>query len=67
MADQDVPVSTCDELSDVAHDHNQVRKVSDFKPTNAPLSKDEIEKRKQGYIGDLEPLPEQPTLPNDID
>jgi len=67
MADQDVPVSTCDELSDVAHDHDQVRKVSDFKPTNAPLSKDEIEKKKHPNIGDMTPLPENPGPPNDID
>lgn len=64
MADQDVPVSTCDELSDVAHDRDPVRTVRDFKPTNAPLSESEIEKKKQGYIGDMTPLPEKPDPPS---
>lgn len=67
MADQDVPVSTCDEVSDTAHDHDQVRTVRDFKPTNAPLSESEIQKKKHGQIGDMTPLPEKPGPPNDLD
>ncbi len=62
MADQDVPVSSVDEISDVAHDrhHDHTRKVKDYKPTNAPLSQSEIEKKKSGDIGDMAPLPEKP-------
>ncbi|HEX5228563.1 MAG TPA: hypothetical protein VFW44_12665 [Bryobacteraceae bacterium] len=67
MADQDVPVSNCDELSDTAHDRDEVRRVRDFKQTNAPLSKSEIDKKKDGYLGDMTPLPEKPTPPSDID
>jgi hypothetical protein len=60
MADQDVPVSNVDEISDVAHDCDHTRKVKDYKPTNAPLSQSEIEKKKSGDIGDMAPLPEKP-------
>jgi hypothetical protein len=63
MADQDVPVSTEDDISDVAHDRDRTRRVKDFKPTNAPLSKDEIEKKKSGDIGDMKPLAEKPAPP----
>jgi hypothetical protein len=60
MADQNVPVSTVDEISDVAQDRDHTRQVKDYKPTNAPLSKSEIEKKKSGEIGDMTPLPEKP-------
>lgn len=68
MAEEDVIVSINDE-SDVA------RRVSDYRPTNTPLSKAEIENdeaRDTGHegwaprttenIGDMTPLPEPPTL-----
>jgi hypothetical protein len=76
MAEEDVTVSTFDELSDVAHDHNRQRKLSDYKPTNLPLSKDQIEQdevrdeehegwapRTTENIGDMKPLPEKPAIP----
>jgi hypothetical protein len=77
MAEQeDVTVSTFDDLSDVAHDHDEVRRLSDYKPTNVPLSASVIEQDEakdtehQGWaprttenIGDMKPLPEHPTEP----
>ena len=69
MAEEDVIVSIDDE-SDAA------RKVSDYRRTNVPLSKSEIEKdeakdtehegwapRTTENIGDMKPIPEKPTLP----
>jgi hypothetical protein len=66
--EEDVTVSIDDE--------SQVtRKVSDYKPTNTPLSKPEIKSdeakdtEREGWaprttenIGDMKPLPEKPTL-----
>lgn len=62
----DVPVSDTDEMTvagGYAKDHT--RHLSDYKPTNAPLSAVEIEQRKQhwppdtlGDIEDLTPIPE---------
>jgi hypothetical protein len=44
MAEQeDVTVTIMDDLSDVAHDNDRPRKLSEYKPTNLPLSKAEIE------------------------
>jgi hypothetical protein len=77
MAEQeDVTVSTFDDLSDAAHDHDEVRRLSDYKPTNVPLSASVIEQDEakdtehQGWaprttenIVDMKPLPEHPTEP----
>lgn len=70
---EDVVVNNIDEISDVAHAHDQQRRVSEYRPTNMPLSKFEIEQdeikdrahkgwapRTPENIGDLTPLPEQP-------
>jgi len=70
---EDVIVSTVDDVSDVAHSQDRPRKLSDYKPTNMPLSKAEIEQdeardtahegwapRTTENIGDLAPLPEKP-------
>jgi hypothetical protein len=61
MAEEDIDISTVDDVSDVAHTHNDQRKLSDFKPTNTPLSADEIERAKnrdRKDASDLKPLPE---------
>ena len=71
-----VVVNVVDEISDVAHAHDEPRTVGEYKPTNMPLSKFEIEQDEakdtahQGWaprtpenIGDLTPLPEQPAKP----
>ena len=76
MAEEDITVSTFDDLSDVAHDHDVQRKLSDYKPTNLPLSKSQIEQdeardtAQEGWaprttenIGDMTPLPEHPAKP----
>jgi hypothetical protein len=73
MAEEDITVNTIDDLSDVAHAHDGARKLSDYKPTNMPLSRSEIEHdeardtahegwapRTTENIGDMIPLPERP-------
>lgn len=73
---EDVAVTTFDEVSDVAHAHNELRRLSDYKPTNTPLSESEIEQdavrdtehagwapRTTENIHDLTPLPERPAIP----
>jgi hypothetical protein len=74
MPDQeDVTVSTVDDLSDVAHSHDRPRKLSEYKSTNMPLSASEITQdeakdaahegwapRTTENIGDMTPLPEKP-------
>jgi hypothetical protein len=73
---EDVTVSMFDDLSDVAHTHGEPRKLSDYKPTNMPLSAAEIrhdEVRDEAHtgwaprttenIGDMTPIPEKPALP----
>ena len=70
---EDVTVSTVDDLSQVAHSHDRPRKLSEYKPTNMPLSKSEIDQdeakdtahegwapRTTENIGDMIPLPEKP-------
>jgi len=72
---EDVIVTTVDDLSDVAHSKDEVRRLSDYKPTNTPLSQAEIEldeardtgqegwaPRTTENIGDLTPLPEKPKV-----
>jgi hypothetical protein len=75
MSEQEnVTVSTVDDVSDVAHSKDRPRKLSEYKPTNLPLSKSEIEldeakdtahegwaPRTTENIGDLAPLPERPS------
>lgn len=76
MEQEDVTVSTIDDLSQVAHSHDRPRKLSDYKSTNMPLSKSEIQQdevrdtahegwapRTTENIGDMLPLPENPALP----
>jgi hypothetical protein len=71
MAEEDISVSTIDDLSKVAHDHDRTRKLSEYSPTNMPLSAAEINEdeakdvehtgwapRTTENIGDLKPLPE---------
>jgi hypothetical protein len=73
---EDVSVSTFDDLSEVAHTHDRERKLSEYKPTNMPLSASEIAQdeakdtehlgwapRTLENIGDMKPLPERPTEP----
>jgi hypothetical protein len=73
---EDVTVSIIDDLSDVAHAHDHLRQLSDYKSTNSPLSRSEIaqdqarDKAHEGWaprttenIGDLTPLPERPRVP----
>jgi hypothetical protein len=70
---EDVIVNNVDDLSDVAHPKDEPRRLSEYKPTNTPLSESEIEMGEardtehQGWaprttenIGDLVPLPEKP-------
>jgi hypothetical protein len=74
MDQEDVTVSTVDDLSEVAHSQDRPRKLSEYKPTNMPLSKSEIDQdeakgtadegwapRTTENIGDMIPLPEKPT------
>jgi hypothetical protein len=69
---EDVTVSTFDDLSNVAHTHDNERKLSEYKPTNSPLSASQIEQdeakdtehegwgpRTTENIGDMKPLPEK--------
>jgi hypothetical protein len=80
MEQEDVTVTAVDDVSDVAHEHDRLRKLGEYKPTNMPLSKFEIEQdeakdtehkgwapRTAQNIGDLTPLPEKPGPPDDID
>jgi hypothetical protein len=73
---EDVAVSTVDDLSDVAHTHDQQRKLSEYKSTNMPLSASEIAQdeakdtehlgwapRTLENIGDMKPLPERASKP----
>jgi hypothetical protein len=66
MSEEDVSVTTVDDSSD------RPRKLSEYKPTNLPLSADEIEQdeardtahegwapRTTENIGDMVPLPER--------
>jgi hypothetical protein len=70
---EDITVTTIDDLSDVAHTHDHPRKLSEYKPTNMPLSASQIEQdeakdtehagwapRTTDNIGDMTPLPERP-------
>ena len=72
--EEDVSVTTIDDLSDVAPDRQ--RKLSEYKATNMPLSASEIAQdeakdtehlgwapRTLENIGDMKPLPERPTEP----
>jgi hypothetical protein len=76
MAEEDITVNNTDDLSDVAHAHDEPSKLSDYKPTNMPLSQSEIEHdeardtahegwapRTTENIGDMTPLPEHPAKP----
>ena len=66
MDEQDVPISNTDELTAVGgYSKDHTRHLSDYKPTNAPLSAYEIDHRKQhwppdtlGDIEDMTPIPE---------
>lgn len=73
-------VNNSDDISDVAHDRDEPRKLGEYKSTNMPLSKFEIEQdeakdtAREGWaprtpdnIGDMVPLPEKPGPPSDID
>jgi hypothetical protein len=73
---EDVTVSIIDDLSDVAHAHDHPRKLSEYKPTNMPLSASQIQQdeardtahegwapRTTENIGDMTPLPERPAIP----
>jgi len=73
MEQEDVTVSTIDDLSQIAHSHDRPRHLSDYKSTNMPLSKSEIQQdevrdtshegwapRTTENIGDMVPLPEKP-------
>jgi hypothetical protein len=73
MAEEDISVSTVDDVSDVAHAHDRPRKLSEYRPTNMPLSQAEIhsdEERDTAHegwaprttenIGDMKPLPDPP-------
>jgi hypothetical protein len=70
--EEDVSVTTVDDVSDVAHDHDRERKLSEYKPTNVPLSASEIAQdeakdtahegwapRTTENISDMKPLPEK--------
>jgi hypothetical protein len=76
MADEDISVSTVDDVSDVAHKHDRPRHLSEYEATNMPLSASEIAKdeakdpghegwgpRTTENIGDMRPLPEKPAIP----
>ena len=78
MEQEDVTVNISDDISSVAHDRDEPRKLSEYKPTNVPLSKSEIEQdeardtehegwgpRTTENIGDMVPLPEKPA--SDVD
>lgn len=73
MTEEDVIVNIDD-------DSNEPCKLSEYKPTNVPLSRCEIEQdvardgehkgwapRTGENIGDMVPLPEKPGPPDDID
>ncbi len=80
MEKEDVTVNLLDDVSDVAHDHDRLRRLSEYKATNVPLSRAEIahdEARDAAHkgwaprttenIGDMKPLPEKPGPRSDID
>jgi hypothetical protein len=81
MAEQeDIIVNMADDVFHPSRDHDPPRKVSEYKPTNMPLSKFEIEQdeakgtahhgwtpRTLENIGDMVPLPEKPGPACDID
>jgi hypothetical protein len=69
MADEDVIV-------DIDDESNEPHKLSEYKPTNVPLSRSQIERdesrdtehegwapRTTENIGDMTPLPERPAEP----
>lgn len=77
---ENVIVNIADDIFHQSHDHDPARRVSEYKPTNMPLSKFEIEQdeardtehtgwapRTPDNIGDMVPLPEKPGPPDDID
>jgi hypothetical protein len=77
---EDVIVTNLDDVSDVAHSKDVPRRLSEYKPSNVPLSEAEIaqnEARDPGHagwgprttenIGDMVPLPEKPGPPDDND
>jgi hypothetical protein len=72
MPEEDVSVTTIDDLSDVAHTHGRERKLSEYKSTNMPLSASEIardEAKDTEHLGwaprtlenihDMKPIPEK--------
>jgi hypothetical protein len=74
MDEEDIIVTTVDEVSDVAHAHDEPRRLSEYRPTNMPLSKAEIAEdeakdtahegwapRTTENIHDMIPLPEGST------
>jgi hypothetical protein len=74
MTEEDISVTMVDDLSLVADPHAETRKLSEYSPTNMPLSANEIRQdeardtshtgwapRNTENIGDLKPLPEHPT------
>jgi hypothetical protein len=76
MPEEDVTVTTFDDLSDVGHSQGRPRRLSDYKSTNMPLSASEIgqdeakDTAHEGWaprttenIGDMIPLPEKPSTP----
>ncbi len=78
--EDDVIVNLEDDLFHRTDHQDPARKVGDYKPTNMPLSKAEIEhdealdKGNEGWaprttenIGDMVPLPEKPGPSSDID
>lgn len=73
---EDITVSTVDNVSDVAYSHDRPRKLSEYRPTNLPLSEVEIERdeamdtmhegwapRTTENIADMTPIPEKPAIP----
>ena len=76
MAEEDISVTTVDEISQVAHARSRTRKLSEYRPSNMPLSEYEIQqdeaidKKHQGWaprtlynIHDMTPLPEKSPPP----
>jgi hypothetical protein len=73
MAEEDIAVTTVDEVAGVARTRDRPRKLSDYSPTNMPLSEAEIEQDEEKDTGgegwaprttenivDMKPLPEKP-------
>lgn len=78
--EEDVIVNIEDDIFHQSRDHDAPRRISQYKPTNMPLSKFEIEQdeardtahkgwapRTPQNIGDMVPLPEKPGPPDDSD